>query len=204
MLTEGYIEHHHIVMKSLGGNNDSDNIVALTGREHYVAHLLLHKIHKLPQTSYALWMMQMKNSINTDRPCIKSSRMYEWARKEFAKYISKHNKLNSYGKNNSQYGTRWICNVELKQNRKILNTEIMPSGWVAGRNKWKISIRQKLKLPFYITNGILNKKVNFVDQDIPEGWVIGHSLSEATIKNISERITKSNINRKGIRYKKMH
>ena len=43
-----------------------------------------------------------------------------------------------------------------------------------------------------------------MDQDIPEGWVIGHSLTEATIKNISERITRSNINRKGIRYKKMH
>lgn len=38
---EGYIEKHHILPKSLGGNNSANNLVRLTAREHYLCHLLL-------------------------------------------------------------------------------------------------------------------------------------------------------------------
>ena len=41
-LPEGYIEKHHIFPKSIFGKNDM--IVVLTGREHYIAHILLQKI----------------------------------------------------------------------------------------------------------------------------------------------------------------
>ena len=40
----GYIERHHIIPKSLGGNNTKDNLVRLTAREHFVCHLLLTKM----------------------------------------------------------------------------------------------------------------------------------------------------------------
>jgi hypothetical protein len=36
-------EKHHIVPRSLGGSNDESNIVRLTYREHFLAHLLLTK-----------------------------------------------------------------------------------------------------------------------------------------------------------------
>lgn len=39
------LQHHHILPKSLGGTNDSGNIVSLTPREHIHAHLLLAEIH---------------------------------------------------------------------------------------------------------------------------------------------------------------
>jgi hypothetical protein len=42
---EGYVEKHHIVSKSLGGSNNKENLVRLTAREHFIAHLLLAKIH---------------------------------------------------------------------------------------------------------------------------------------------------------------
>jgi hypothetical protein len=42
---EGYSEIHHIQPRCLGGADDPDNIVILTGREHFVAHLLLHRMH---------------------------------------------------------------------------------------------------------------------------------------------------------------
>lgn len=41
-----YFETHHIVPKSLGGTDDKNNLVNLTAREHYIAHLLLVKIAK--------------------------------------------------------------------------------------------------------------------------------------------------------------
>ena len=53
--------------------------------------------------------------------------------------ISKANSVTSKGERNSQYGTYWICNIELMENRKIKKDEELPSGWILGRNKWKIS-----------------------------------------------------------------
>jgi hypothetical protein len=41
-----YYELHHIVPKSLGGQDTKDNLVMLTAREHYIAHLLLYNIYK--------------------------------------------------------------------------------------------------------------------------------------------------------------
>lgn len=40
---EGYLESHHIVPKCLGGRDDSENLVLLTAREHFVCHHLLTK-----------------------------------------------------------------------------------------------------------------------------------------------------------------
>lgn len=37
----GYNEKHHIIPKSLGGDNAADNLVRLTAREHFICHLLL-------------------------------------------------------------------------------------------------------------------------------------------------------------------
>ena len=40
----GYTERHHIIPRSFGGSNSKENIVRLTAREHFIAHLLLTKI----------------------------------------------------------------------------------------------------------------------------------------------------------------
>jgi hypothetical protein len=39
-----YTEKHHIIPKSLGGNNSRANLVALTAREHFLCHWLLTKM----------------------------------------------------------------------------------------------------------------------------------------------------------------
>ena len=131
ILTNGYIERHHILPRSLGGTNESSNIVALTGREHYIAHLLLARFNRCSQTVYALWTMQMKSSKNCDRPCIKTGRMYEWARKQFVKYVSKNAKITSKGERNSQYGSVWITNGI--DNLKVSKDSIIPEQWKLGR-----------------------------------------------------------------------
>lgn len=40
----GYVERHHVIPRSFGGDNSSPNMVALSAREHYVAHALLWKM----------------------------------------------------------------------------------------------------------------------------------------------------------------
>lgn len=41
-----YFERHHIKPRCVGGSDDEDNLVLLTGREHFVAHCLLAMIAK--------------------------------------------------------------------------------------------------------------------------------------------------------------
>lgn len=40
-----YGEVHHVIPKSEGGDDSKENLVRLTAREHYIAHLLLAKIY---------------------------------------------------------------------------------------------------------------------------------------------------------------
>ena len=134
-IPKGYVERHHIVMRSMGGSDDSTNLVALTGREHWIAHLLLHKIHCNSQTVHACHMMAMRCE-ERGIPYVRNSRMYEKIRRECAKITSIRNKVTHVGSGNSQYGTRWICNLELHENKKISKEDDIPEGWVAGRNKW--------------------------------------------------------------------
>lgn len=57
---DGYTERHHIVPKSLGGEDREDNIVTLTAREHLVAHKLLVRAVVPParqKALAALWAM---------------------------------------------------------------------------------------------------------------------------------------------------
>ena len=85
-LVEGaYYESHHIQPTSLGGSDDPENLVMLTGREHFIAHWLLYKINQVPENAFAWHMMaQPGNGLHAGRA---RSRHYEYARRAFAKHI---------------------------------------------------------------------------------------------------------------------
>lgn len=63
---EGYTERHHIVPRSLGGDDSDSNLVRLTAREHFVVHWLLTKMVEgdaRRKMAYALKML-----MNAARP----------------------------------------------------------------------------------------------------------------------------------------
>lgn len=73
-----YREKHHIIPKSLGGNNEDSNLIKLTPKEHYICHLLLTKMIEGPNRHkmwYAHYMMM--RGIKRYRP---SARMYQLAK----------------------------------------------------------------------------------------------------------------------------
>lgn len=75
-----YYEKHHIIPKSLGGTNDNDNLVLLTAREHYIAHLLLYYHYKTiggdPFRKMAFALVSMaSNKLSPDRNIL-SGRQY--------------------------------------------------------------------------------------------------------------------------------
>jgi 5-methylcytosine-specific restriction endonuclease McrA len=49
-------EVHHIIPKSFGGPNTSENLVILSLREHYIAHLLLIKMFTKKTPEYKKWL----------------------------------------------------------------------------------------------------------------------------------------------------
>lgn len=55
-------ERHHIIPRSLGGSNDTSNLIYLTGRQHLLAHWLLSKIHQCDKMAMAFFMMRANKS----------------------------------------------------------------------------------------------------------------------------------------------
>ena len=80
---EGYVEKHHIIPRALGGSDDPSNIVKLTAREHFVAHLLLAKM-------YGGKMWHAANIMSNCRRY--TSKDYAYVRKRHALEISKRHK----------------------------------------------------------------------------------------------------------------
>jgi len=62
---EIYTERHHIIPKSLGGSDDPSNLVALTGKEHFIIHKLLVELYpNSNEMKYAIWMMSNTSDSN--------------------------------------------------------------------------------------------------------------------------------------------
>lgn len=83
-LEEGvYYENHHILPKSMGGSDDPDNLVWLTPKEHFIAHLLLVKWSSGQakyKMKFALNMMMVSGSDHKGQRYIPNSRTYHFVR----------------------------------------------------------------------------------------------------------------------------
>ena len=87
--TLDYSERHHIIPRCMGGTDDKSNIIELSAREHFLAHYLLMKMY--PENYKlidAFRMMGVVNSKEGQKRYI-NSRLYENAKKNFAKARSK-------------------------------------------------------------------------------------------------------------------
>jgi hypothetical protein len=92
----GYSEKHHIIPKSLGGSNSITNLIYLSARQHYIAHLLLVKMTKgLEKRSMTHAMIRFAGK-NQRKGYKISSKLYEIIRNEYSLSIT--------GKNNPMYG----------------------------------------------------------------------------------------------------
>ena len=136
--TEGYVERHHIIPKSLGGSNDKDNIVALTAREHFICHWLLTKMTKgkdKTTMNYALWMMM--NTVNehqVNKRYKLNSKTYQNLKQSLSKVFSAQHK----GKKLSAETRRKMSET---RKRKIASGEIKVN---ENKEKYKI-IAEKRK-----------------------------------------------------------
>lgn len=86
-----YVECHHIVPKSLGGNNKKSNLVRLTPREHFICHLLLPKmLEGMPKRKMSFALTNFTNRARHGSTMIYKigSRTYQIIKVNAAKYMS--------------------------------------------------------------------------------------------------------------------
>lgn len=145
-----YLEKHHIIPKSLGGTDNKENLVYLTAREHYIAHLLLVKMtegNEKAKMSFALKCMsnfQNKYHERYNPP----SKIYEIERNNFIESVSILNKGHpSYLKKHSEETKAKIKKTQKKRfaemsiNEKqewVKKSLTSPESWTEER-KQKIS-----------------------------------------------------------------
>ncbi len=88
----GYTESHHILPRSMSGSNEPSNLIKLSARCHYIAHLLLAKATNHPKMIKALHKMTFSVAGDVQRSYKISSRNYEYLRKAHAKVVSDYSK----------------------------------------------------------------------------------------------------------------
>jgi hypothetical protein len=150
-----FFEIHHIVPRSLGGNNDKDNLIKLTPREHFFAHLLLSKMHSGENQIKMAHALRMMAGITKSKNHI-TSRSYDLAKNIIYKV------LQSAGKDYQQEkelqdsilteftditkvferGTCKICGIRPKSINYIKNDKTFYRSkcevCLAGNNKFKL------------------------------------------------------------------
>lgn len=124
----GKLEKHHIIPKSMGGNNSKSNIVELTPKEHYICHLLLTKAvineHKSKMIK-AAYLMGKSRNINSKSYSILKEKFYEsckgpknWS-KNGKERLSNFAKART-GSKNSFYGKSHTHESKEKMRKKMI------------------------------------------------------------------------------------
>lgn len=116
-------ERHHIIPKCLGGKNNKENLVYLTPKEHYLAHLLLYKIHKNDKLLKAVLMMTVGRN---------KSKKYSFLREKYIEIRKKEHQSNNPTKNK-----RWISNEKetILVDKNIAENFVSSGKYVYGKNK---------------------------------------------------------------------
>jgi hypothetical protein len=88
-----YYEEHHIIPKSVGGEDNPDNLVLLTAREHFLAHYLLTKIYLIPKQKakmiFAFMCMQLMTPAQLGNRYM-NSRLFEKVKLENSFCLSRY------------------------------------------------------------------------------------------------------------------
>jgi hypothetical protein len=101
-------ENHHIKPRSVGGSNDTSNLVLLTPKEHFICHLLLVEIYKgtefYQKMKYSVWCLI--NGRNRQKRHSPSSRQYDRLRKEFIEMQKIRGKTRGFPENGQKLAVK--------------------------------------------------------------------------------------------------
>ena len=183
-----YTENHHIIPRSLGGTDDSSNLVKLNAREHYICHLLLPKmLDGEPKYKMLCAIIRMAHSNQAQRIKMRS-RTYERVKLEKAAMHS----IMFRGENNPFYGKKH--SEETKQKlREARARQVERQGSTmteSARQKLSSSAKGRIFSQNHITKISLankGKKRSQECKDATSARMSGHIKSEATLQKLREK-----------------
>lgn len=150
---EGYKELHHIIPKCVKGTDDVNNLVELTAKEHFIAHLLLTEIYsKSHKLKYALWMMASMEAPNQNRYKV-SANMYRIIKEQIAKKSIEHKQRISEGLKRAYQEGKRISNAGKKMPKEFGEKISKAKKGMVGTNKGiPMSEEQKRKISQTLKN----------------------------------------------------
>jgi hypothetical protein len=206
-IAAGYTELHHIVPQSLGGNNDKENLVNLTAREHFICHWLLIKMTEGKDRSkmlYALNGMKAENRYQERYHTKITARVYETYRIEHAKNhstVMKSKNLIPWNKGGATLTDEQRKRIsDAAKNRKPMTAEARAKGNEKRRGQKRtdetkrlmsLASKGKLKVPMSEEEKL---KRSLTQKGIPKVKTHGENVAKANIGNIS--INKDNTEKK--------
>lgn len=114
-----YLEIHHILPKCLGGNDESENLVALTAKEHYMAHYYLTKMH--PDNDKICYAFHLMNSCGDRQQRVILPDLYEKNKIKMAKFVSNRLKGKKQSKDHieKRSKSRWSTQESRDKQSKV-------------------------------------------------------------------------------------
>jgi hypothetical protein len=174
---EGYVEKHHILPRCLGGLDNKENLVDLYPEEHYLAHLLLCKIHPGNQKLlYAAMNMTTGSMINNGK---RSNKAYGWLRRQYAKSMS--------GDNNPARRNPNLQKEAAKKRVGQKRTEETKARMSAAQKGRLLTENHKVKLSIAATNRppISDETRQKLKQRPPNKGMLGRTMSAETKSKMS-------------------
>lgn len=129
-----YVEKHHIIPKSIGGDNHSKNIVILTAKEHFICHLLLTKMvegENRTKMIYAIWRMTVPGRKTQCRHKV-SANTYATIKKQRSEFLksrtgeSHPNYGRKTGRVSSDFTPEWKANLSKSATGRVSSTKGIP------------------------------------------------------------------------------
>lgn len=174
-LISGYHEVHHVVPKSLGGSNATDNLVSLTAREHFVCHWLLTKMisdkRGKQKMNHAFWAMATLSSNVQYRYKIKSSQ-YEIIRRRYIEQFTSSNPMKDPVIQEKRLAS-WKAS---RAARACIPPRILKDKFITpcGVFKTKKDIQKVLGIPEHTLNNIYNNLDGFPTSNGRKSKKISH------------------------------
>jgi len=184
-----YSEKHHIVPKCLGGTNTKNNLIQLTGREHFIVHKILTILYpENASLKFALWAMCNQKGVY--RKYNITSRDYEQAKlacvplwkkpktEEHRRNLSRAKtgkKINrtQKGSDNHNYGKIWITNTLTSESIMVHKDTVLEEPWVKGRVKVGGLGQAQTKGRSWYRNQINTLEKLYEPGKQPKGWTKG-------------------------------
>lgn len=140
---EGYFEKHHVVPRCMGGSDEPENFVLFTGREHFIAHMLLMRAYpestSLMRAAFMMSSRWKSGGLEESKPI--HSKTYENLRVLYAQAVS----VQCSGENNPMFGTRHPEHImdKIKATRAKTQRKKSLMNWKQNNDRYMSQFKRK-------------------------------------------------------------